>query len=99
MVDLLTLLLSITVQGILVGAESCYDSSKYYYYSSYFYCSSCCGYWANQYCCTEDTHSTSSNAGTIAGVMVGGVLALGLMIALIVHCLKKDTTTVHVIHT
>ena len=47
----------------------------------------------------EDTHSTSSNAGTIAGVVVGGVLALGFMIALIVHCLKKDTTTVHVFHT
>ena len=93
MVDLLSLLLSITVQGILVGAESCYDSSKYY--SSHFYCSSCCGYWANQYCCTEDTQSTSSNAGIIAGAMVAGLCIFGLVIALIIYCLKNPNA-VHV---
>jgi hypothetical protein len=39
------------ILGILVGAETCYNSYNSYYYSRYFYCSSCCGYWNNEYCC------------------------------------------------
>ena len=45
-----------------------------------------------------DTQSTSSNAGTIAGAVVGSLIVLGLMIALIIHCLKNPNA-VHVIRT
>lgn len=94
MVDLLSLLLSITVQGILVGAESCYDSSKF---NSYFYCSSCCGYRYSEYCCKDDDASATAR---IAGGVFGGLIVFGIVIAVIVYMTKKNNVnTVHVFHT
>lgn len=97
MVDLLSLLLSITVQGILVGAESCYDSSRY---DSYFYCSSCCGYRYSEYCCKDDDASSSGISIKIAGGVFGGLIFIGIVVAVIVCIVKQfNTNAVHVIRT
>ena len=72
-------------------ADYCYNIYSYYYYDYDNYCPfGCCGYYANEYCC--------SYAGPIAGIVFGMIAFVAIIIALII-CRRRRLATQGVIVT
>lgn len=79
------------IKDVLAEYSCTYDCSGY---TCITYCDhGCCGTYDNRYCCSAYT-----GVATIIGAVIGGLIALGVVIAVIVFCvmaIQKKKRSVH----